>query len=159
MNKSDIKARDVIITSLAFLKETLQKHLRNIVYEMRISMKKRILDYRNRVDEIIDNLNKNNKKNENENIDWIMKEHLQQIAFFQHERLIHLIVTITFALITVLSLGIFLLTDNIVLIALILLELVLLVPYIMHYYLLENEVQKMYVQYDKLLKIQKNKLQ
>ena len=30
--------------------------------------------------------------------------------------------------------------------------LVLLVPYIMHYYLLENETQKMYEQYDKILK-------
>jgi cell division protein FtsB len=29
--------------------------------------------------------------------------------------------------------------------------LVLLIPYIRHYYILENEVQKMYVQYDKLL--------
>ena len=30
--------------------------------------------------------------------------------------------------------------------------LVLLVPYIMHYYLLENETQKMYDQYDRILK-------
>ena len=33
-----------------------------------------------------------------------------------------------------------------------LLFLVLLVPYIMHYYTLENEVQKMYTQYDEILK-------
>lgn len=31
-----------------------------------------------------------------------------------------------------------------------LLILVLLIPYIKHYYLLENEVQKMYVQYDRI---------
>jgi hypothetical protein len=37
------------------------------------------------------------------------------------------------------------------LILLVLMLLVLLVPYIMHYYLLENEVQKMYRQYDAIL--------
>ena len=31
--------------------------------------------------------------------------------------------------------------------------LILLVPYIRHYYILENEVQKMYVQYDRMLRI------
>ncbi len=35
--------------------------------------------------------------------------------------------------------------------ALTLLFLVLLIPYIMHYDTLENEVQKMYVQYDRIL--------
>jgi hypothetical protein len=39
------------------------------------------------------------------------------------------------------------------LLVLLALFLVLLVPYIMHYYLLENSVQKMYRQYDKLFKI------
>ena len=38
------------------------------------------------------------------------------------------------------------------LLVLTLLFLVLLVPYIMHYYTLENEVQKMYTQYDEILK-------
>jgi len=40
---------------------------------------------------------------------------------------------------------------NPLLYALTLLFLVLLLPYIMHYYTLENEVQKMYVQYDRIL--------
>ena len=34
--------------------------------------------------------------------------------------------------------------------------LILLIPYIRHYYILENEVQKMYGQYDKM--VEKNKL-
>ena len=38
------------------------------------------------------------------------------------------------------------------LLVLTLLFLVLLVPYIMHYYTLENEAQKMYTQYDEILK-------
>ena len=38
------------------------------------------------------------------------------------------------------------------LLALFMLLLVLLIPYIMHYFLLENSVQKMYTQYDEILK-------
>ena len=77
-------------------------------------------------------------------------ELLIQIGFFQHERLIHLIVTVLFALMTIL---VFLLavtnfapwTG-----VLLLLLLLLLVPYIKHYWLLENGTQKLYEYYDKL---------
>ena len=75
-----------------------------------------------------------------------------QIGFFQHERLIHLIVTVTFALLTVISFGIMLLAEFLPVIGLTVLLLVLLIPYIGHYYTLENEVQKMYKQYDEILK-------
>lgn len=73
---------------------------------------------------------------------------LVQIQFFQHERLIHLIVTVLFALLTVITLlaNLFLLQP--LLLVLSLLFLVLLVPYIKHYYLLENGVQKLYEYYD-----------
>jgi hypothetical protein len=77
-------------------------------------------------------------------------ELLVQIGFFQHERLIHLIVTVLFALMTIL---VFLLAVtnfspwNGVLL---LLLLVLLIPYIKHYWLLENGTQKLYEYYDKL---------
>ena len=77
---------------------------------------------------------------------------LVQIQFFQHERLIHLIVTVTFALLTVLSIFAFLALEQIGLLALSILLLVLLVPYIRHYYILENGVQKLYTYYDKLVK-------
>lgn len=75
---------------------------------------------------------------------------LVQIQFFQHERLIHLIVTVLFALLTIITLlaNLFLLQP--LLIALELLFLILLIPYIRHYYLLENGVQKLYEYYDKL---------
>ena len=49
------------------------------------------------------------------------------------------------------AMGLFVVTANLGLGVLALVILVLLIPYISHYYLLENEVQKMYVQYDKLL--------
>ena len=73
------------------------------------------------------------------------------IQFFQHERLIHLIVTALFALLTILSLfASLLLPKQPVLLALDVLFLVLLIPYIFHYYRLENGVQKLYEYYDKL---------
>jgi hypothetical protein len=86
--------------------------------------------------------------------DWdkVIAEHLIQIGFFQHERLIHWLVTMLFALLTFMAVGIYLITGAVYVLALIGILLVLLVPYIMHYYLLENETQKMYVQYDKILK-------
>ena len=72
--------------------------------------------------------------------------------FFQHERLIHLIVTVTFALMTLISMIASVTICMPLLLALSLLFLVLLVPYIFHYYTLENEVQKMYTQYDEIRK-------
>lgn len=82
----------------------------------------------------------------------ILQEHLTQIGFFQHERLVHLIVTVTFAILTMMSIIASIMISNPMLLVLTLLFLVLLVPYIMHYYTLENEVQKMYTQYDEILK-------
>ena len=75
---------------------------------------------------------------------------LVHIRFFQHERLIHLIVTAAVALLTMLSLiGALAMPDQ---------RMYLLVPvlavllgfYIVHYYVLENGVQKMYELYEKL---------
>lgn len=75
----------------------------------------------------------------------LKKEMLIRIGFYQHERLIHLIVTSTFAIMTILAFylsfnepmflwlaGLFLLLD---------------IPYIAHYYFLENSVQKLYKYY------------
>ena len=111
-----------------------------------IHLKRRIIEYRKRIDELL-----NSPSNET---DWndIMNEHLIQISFFQHERLIHLIVTVTFAIMTIISVGLVLILDSAPLILLTVLLLLLLVPYIAHYYTLENEVQKMYCQYDRILK-------
>ena len=77
-------------------------------------------------------------------------ELLIQIQFFQHERLVHLIVTVLFALLAILTLLANLFLNEILLVPLELLFLVLLVPYIHHYYLLENGVQKLYEYYDSL---------
>lgn len=80
-----------------------------------------------------------------------MDRHLVQIGFFMHERLIHLIVLALFAVLTVITCIAFVVTANISLLILALAFMVLLVPYIKHYHLLENSVQYMYEQYDRML--------
>jgi hypothetical protein len=76
---------------------------------------------------------------------------LTQISFFQHERLIHLIVTVTFAVLTLMSVLGTILSEQLSLSLLVLVLLILLVPYVRHYYILENGVQRLYTFYDKLL--------
>lgn len=108
-------------------------------------MRKRILEYRKRIDKLL--------IEENNDIDWkeVLEEHITQISFFQHERLIHLLVTLAFAIFMMISFAIFIIDTSITSGILSLLFLVLVIPYVAHYYLLENEVQKMYYQYDKIL--------
>jgi Ca2+/Na+ antiporter len=83
----------------------------------------------------------------------IIEEHKVHLSFFMHERLVHLLVMLTFAILAFGTFFILMLNFSIGLLVLLALFLVLLVPYIIHYYLLENSVQKMYRQYDKLVKI------
>lgn len=110
-------------------------------------MKKRILAHLSYMEDILEHLK---DKDENE-LEVIRKRHMTEIYFFMHERLIHLIVTVLFAIGTFMTLFTYLLVENVGLLVLALLLIVLLVPYINHYYLLENGVQKMYVQHDKLM--------
>lgn len=77
-----------------------------------------------------------------------LREMLVQIGFFQHERFIHLIVTVLFALLAVMSILVNLFVQELAVLALSLLFFVLLIPYIRHYYILENGVQKLYEYYD-----------
>lgn len=112
-------------------------------------MERRILTYRSYVDELL----------ARDDADWeqVKTEHLTQIAFFQHERLIHLIVTVIFALLTMATVCMaFLLMafgaeGAVGWLLLTAVFLVLLIPYVRHYYILENEVQKMYRQYDRIV--------
>ena len=80
-----------------------------------------------------------------------MDRHLVQIGFFMHERVVHLIVLALFAVLTVIACIAFVVTANISLLILALAFMILLVPYIKHYHLLENSVQYMYEQYDRML--------
>lgn len=108
-------------------------------------MKNRILTYMKQIDDIL--------ADDKETYDYeqIRKEHLVQLDFFMHERLVHLLVTLTFAILAFGTFFMLYLSFEPVLLILLLAIFVLLVPYIMHYFLLENGVQKMYRQYDELL--------
>ena len=75
---------------------------------------------------------------------------LTHISFFQHERLIHLLVTIFTGIIMILLFISSLFIENILLIILLLLIITLFIPYIFHYYFLENKVQELYKIYNNL---------
>ena len=109
-------------------------------------MKKYLYDY---IKEI-DNLIKNNKVNKE-----IIDNHLIKIAFFQHERLIHLIVTVFYAIIFLIFLALGFLHYSFFIITAIIF--VLLICYIIHYFHLENGVQYLYKQYDLMLTKNTNK--
>lgn len=92
----------------------------------------------------------------------VLSEMLVQISFFQHERLIHLIVTVLFAFLTIFTAACSCFSNNlyygILYCLLCVLCLALLVPYIHHYYVLENGVQKLYEIYDSIRDGQKFEL-
>lgn len=112
-------------------------------------MEKRILAYRRYMDELLQKREAEGSMDEAE-MEALKREHLVQLGFFQHERLVHLIVTVTFAVLELLSLLMTLLFQELFPIVLTLLVLILLLPYVRHYYILENEVQRMYKQYDRI---------
>ena len=98
----------------------------------------------------IDELLEKNKKISDEEIE----KHLIKISFFQHERLIHLFVTLFYGLLSIvfLALGCF---AHYIFFAIAFIVLVFLMFYVAHYFLLENGVQYLYKQYDIML--EKNK--
>ena len=92
-------------------------------------------------------------KEEKDELFWQKeKEEIKvQISFFQHERLVHLIVMVLFALLEGIVLSFAVSFQNILFI-LALALLVLLIPYIRHYYFLENKTQYLYTLYDQIVK-------
>ena len=111
-------------------------------------MKKYMKDYIKDIDKLLENKNI-------DNIDFVIENHLRKISFFQHERLIHFLVTMLFAIMFLITFLYSLNNFSIGILLLVIMFFVLLVPYIFHYYYLENSVQYMYEQYDKLLKYKK----
>ena len=102
-------------------------------------MKKYLYDYIKKIDSVL----------EEERIDKkIVEEHLIKITFFQHERLIHLLVTLAYALLALISFAISTFSPMFVFIGIILV--LFLIPYVMHYFHLENGVQDLYKHYDEL---------
>jgi len=89
--------------------------------------------------------------NENGDIDFLKKYHKEQIEIIQHERLIHLLVTLFFGLFFLISVLFAVVFEKAALLPLAGVFLVLLVPYIFHYYRLENGVQKWYKIYNDMI--------
>lgn len=79
-----------------------------------------------------------------------LNDMLIHIKFFQHERLIHLLVTIFVGLATVMFFGLAITNKSIEFIIVGLITLILFAFYIVHYYFLENTVQELYDLYDSL---------
>ncbi len=99
---------------------------------------------------LVDNYIKEEKYND---LPTFLENHLTKIAFFQHERLIHLLVTLFYACFTIIFLALTIVSWIFIPIAIIVTT--FLIFYIYHYFYLENGVQYMYKQYDKLKKISK----
>lgn len=100
-------------------------------------MKQYLKEYIKEVDELLKNDVANQKYIDN---------HLIKIGFFQHERLIHLIVTVFYALFVIFF--VFLSSINFLYIIPTFILIIFLIFYVLHYFFLENSVQYLYKQYD-----------
>ena len=74
----------------------------------------------------------------------LLEYHDKQIQWMQHERIVHIITMLFVCLFTLLSLGFAIVTPALPGIALYALLMILTIAYIIHYYRLENGVQRWY---------------
>ena len=82
----------------------------------------------------------------------LVEDHLQKIAWLQHERLVHLIVTVMVVACELFVTGVVLMTQNAVAAVIMLGGAVLLGFYFYHYFFLENAVQRWYILADEMRK-------
>ncbi len=92
------------------------------------------------------------KKND-EQTDWkqITDMHERKLHYFQHERLVHLLVMITTIIATLLSFFFTFAINMLVFLILTFVLLILSIAYIVHYFKLENGVQRLYKLSDKIV--------
>ena len=113
-------------------------------------MKKYVMQTMDAVRKYIDQDMKNSPV---EKTNEVLSEFETKIAYFQHERLIHLMVTLSFAAFLLFEIfSLFILPSSFIYagILLVLIFFGLTIGYIMHYYFLENSVQKMYHMRDEI---------
>lgn len=113
-------------------------------------MKKYVLETMNAVQKYIDEEMKNAPSQKTAEV---LSEFETKISYFQHERLIHLLVTLAFATWLLFEIYCLFVLPAEFLIAGILLVLIffgLTIGYVIHYYFLENSVQKMYHMRDEI---------
>jgi cobalamin biosynthesis protein CobD/CbiB len=101
-------------------------------------MTKYLKKYTRGIEEI---LKGNDKKT---NWEKVLENHRIQIGFFQHERLIHLLVTLTFGIVFCIFMVAILVYQIQVLMVANFLVTIMLLGYLFHYFGLENGVQKLY---------------
>lgn len=94
---------------------------------------------------------------ENIDLNELKSDMIIKISFIQHERFMHLIVLVLFSLLLFISLIAFFISGNFGMLSASILMLILLIPYIIHYYFLENSVHKLYYLYDEVIIKKKNK--
>ncbi|MGN0638351.1 MAG: hypothetical protein ACI4J0_08260 [Huintestinicola sp.] len=89
---------------------------------------------------------------EDENTDWqaLKREHLVQIEFIQHERLIHLIVTVMCCLLLFIGLCVFFMSQLMPFLIVDGLLLILDFCYLIYYCFIENSTQKLYRLYNRI---------
>ncbi len=104
-------------------------------------MKKYIKDY---INELETKLNENKKFTEKEKM--ILKE---KIMYFQHERLIHLLVTLFYAIFTLIFIFLSILFPYFIIPCF--MVIIFLILYVRHYFFLENAVQYLYKLYDRII--------
>lgn len=107
-------------------------------------MGNKLIQYVNDLHEFIDS------GEEIEDVETFKSELMREIQFWQHERFVHLIVTFLFALLTMSLIIVMMFYASIQVFVLFVMFLVLLIPYIKHYYVLENGVQTLYVMYEEI---------
>ena len=90
------------------------------------------------------------KNLQQEALQELSEYHDKQIRWMQHERIVHLMVMLFVCLFTLLSLGFAVLRPALPSIALGALLMILTVAYIIHYYRLENGVQRWYALADEI---------
>lgn len=89
--------------------------------------------------------------NDRGELEEIFLEHKDKISFMQHERIVHFLVTMMFALILTIFMSVVIFAENLMILTLVTILIVLIAFYIKHYYFLENTVQEMYRVYDRIL--------
>lgn len=80
----------------------------------------------------------------------LIQQHLQEIQFLQNERIAHLLVVLGTLLALLLSIIILLLSPSAASVALSVLFFVLIIPYLRHYFILENTIQRWYQLYEEI---------
>ena len=106
-------------------------------------MQKFIIEHEKYIRDLIDS-------GENQNWDKLREYHKVQIEFMQHERLVHMIVTLFFGMFLAISLALALILHLLFMVAIVVVIAIVEIFYMLHLYKLETGVQRWYGIYKEL---------